>query len=113
FFSTTTLTHLFLTPFPTRRSSDLFDHVRCRESQVLQRGNDSYSGPCQQQTGNGSCTRQQNTFGEHLSHQTSSSRAKRAAYGHLPLPSDCPREQQVGDIGTGDQKYEGNRPKHH
>ena len=45
-------------------------------------------------------------FGEELTHQPAASGAERGAHGQLALPRRSAREQQVRDVGAGDQQDE-------
>jgi hypothetical protein len=49
---------------------------------------------------------EQDAFGEKLSHDSSRTRSKRSANGHLPRPGDATRQRQAGDIGCGDQEHQ-------
>ena len=49
-------------------------------------------------------TREQDRFGEQLRDQLTTRRAERQAHGHLHRAVRGAREQQVGDVGAGDQQ---------
>ena len=53
------------------------------------------------------------SVGQHLAHQPPAAGAERGADGELALPGRGPGEQKVGDVGTGDQEDEGDRPQEH
>ena len=49
---------------------------------------------------------------QQLSHQPDARGAERLANRHLPLAPRSARQQQVGDVGAGDQQHEPNRAEH-
>ena len=49
---------------------------------------------------------EQQRLGDELSEQPAAAGAERRAHRHLPLPGDRAREQQVGDVGAGDEQHE-------
>ncbi len=53
--------------------------------------------------------REQHALGQELPHQARAAGAQRAANGNLPLPDRRAREQQVRDVGAGDQQHEADR----
>jgi hypothetical protein len=56
---------------------------------------------------------QHQALGEELADHAHPARPERRADGDLALPRGAAREQQVGDIGTGDQQNEAHRAEHH
>ncbi len=56
-------------------------------------------------TGNG----EQERFGEQLAHQTSPRRTQRGAHRDLPVAGGRARQQEIGDVGTGDEEHEEHR----
>ena len=58
--------------------------------------------------------RQQARLGQQLPHEPPAARADRQAHGHLRRPAGRPRQQQVRDVGAGDQQDEpGDRQQQH
>ena len=53
--------------------------------------------------------RQQDAFDQQLTHDPPAARAERHADRNLARPLCRPREQQVGDVGAGDQQHEADR----
>ena len=47
--------------------------------------------------------RQDETLGEEAAHDADAGRAERLPQRQLTLPDHCPRNQQVGDVGTDDR----------
>src|SRR4029078_11736665 len=49
---------------------------------------------------------QHETFGEHLTDESAATAAKRGSYGELALTRRRTNEQQIGNVGAGDQQDE-------
>ena len=49
--------------------------------------------------------RQHDTFGEQLRHQMATCRTQRESHAHLRRAAGATRQQQIGDVGTGDQQH--------
>ena len=60
----------------------------------------------QQQAGDAAQQRQQHAFEDQLSQQSPRARAHRSADGKFATPAFGARQQQVGDVGAGDQQHQ-------
>ena len=61
----------------------------------------------------GTENREDETLDHQLPDQTPASRAERRADADFTLTRSRAREQQVGDVGTGDEQHDTDRPKQH
>jgi hypothetical protein len=57
--------------------------------------------------------RQHQALGEELSGQPAPARAERGTDGQLALPGDAPGQEQVGDVGAGDEQDEADGHREH
>ncbi len=65
------------------------------------------TGRGQGDAGHGARASEEQPLGEELPDQPPAVGAEGRAERHLPLPPHQPRQAQVGDVGTGDEEYEG------
>jgi hypothetical protein len=74
------------------------------------RGQDQASPPPgEQQADRGAAQRQQDAFRQQLAHDASAVGAQRGANGELTPSSRGARQQQIGDVGAGDDQHEPDR----
>jgi len=72
-------------------------------------GRDQVGSPVREQyPEHSSQRRQQEAFAKHLTDDAPPASAKRRAQGHLPLPRRAPNEQEVRDVGAGNQQNQTN-----
>ena len=71
------------------------------------------SEPRQEDSGNPAGDGQDRTLGEQLFDQVPALGTQGGAHGHLPLPGQGAREQEIGDVGHRDQEQEGDRTGEH
>ena len=59
-----------------------------------------------EQPGDAAGDREQEALGHEMTNETSAAGAERAPHRHLLAPAERARQQQVGDVGAGDQQHE-------
>ena len=72
-------------------------------------GEEPHADPGERQAGGGADAGEHQALGQQLAHDPGRPRAERGAHRHLALARFRAREQQVGDVGAGDQQQEADR----
>ena len=68
------------------------------------RDQDTEAPVCQQKSTGSPGQGQDGTFSQHLPDQAPTACTESGPDGDLPLPDTCPGQEQIGDIGAGDEQ---------
>ena len=87
----------------TNTGASTLGFLQARDA-VRQLGGDQTRAPEREQDSQRGAQRgQQDALGQQLTNERGAAGAERHAHRHLLLPRRCAHEQQIGDIGAGDQ----------